>query len=66
LKNVISAIDSDPTKNHNVFLAEKIHKRLANKDKTKDGTEAAQDFFNKAKALYKYSAYFEGANKDEK
>jgi len=57
------AIGSDPNKNHNVFIAEKIHKQLK---KSLVADPVAKEFFEKGKALYSYSSYFEGASKDLK
>lgn len=65
LKNVIDAISNDPRRSHNVYIAEKTHKRLANGNKTKNGDATAKKFFELAKALYSYSPYFDGANKDK-
>ena len=62
-KDVLDALEKDPRSCHSVYLAVKTHERLANKSKDAD---AAKKYFDKAKATYPYSAYFEGAKKDLK
>lgn len=61
--NALNALAKDPRSCHNVYLAEKTHKRLG--DKMKDQV-AAKKYFAQAKAAYPYSAYFEGAKRDSK
>ena len=59
----IEALSADVNSKRKVYVAEKTHRRIANKLQK---AEEAKRYYELAQQIYPYSTYFEGEKKDVK